>query len=795
LTAIFTLAFGIGANTAIFSVVNSVLLKPFAFKDPSRLVVLRETVAEMAKLAPILPDNSRHYMNLRAQSRTLEDAAIFQPRGFSVVVGNDHPQIVNGLQVAPSFFTVLGLQPAIGRGFLPEEATAGHDSEVILSWGSWQRYFQGDPGAVGRTMHIDGAQSTVIGILPKEFTFPQIDIMPAGKQFATPPLEVFKPLVIDPQRSGEVGDFNFLVIARLRPGVSLGEAQSELQGLQQAYTIAMHLRSHLGIAVIPLNKEVTGSVSTGLWLLLAGVAAVLLIACVNLANLQLARAVSREREASIRAALGAGRKRLMQLALIESLVLAASGGMLGILFALAGVRIFIAAAPAGLPRLNEVAVSWPVLLFAAGLSVATALVFGTLPALRSMRANPQAVMQGSSYRVANTLQGGRVRSVLVGTEVACTLALLVVTALLVSSFAHVVSQQRNFDADHVTLAEVNLFNSNYGQTAPNYKAAQIAFVDRALDGLGQIPGVSSAAVTSAMPLAGETWIDGLTRPDHPAPEGQRPLVNVRMISANYRSTLGIPLLSGRDLDSADRNHAGSVLISEQTARAVWPGEEPLGKSFQLDGSTHTVVGVVADARVNDLKKIASMVYLPYWENPRWRLYFMLRSPLAASALADSIRAVVWKVDPQVAIPTLKSFDDQVNDSVATERFQVLLLSSFGVAALLLALLGVYGVLSYSVSLRRQEFGIRIALGSNRAALMLLVLRQAAIPVLGGTVAGLAAAFVAARWVRSLLYETQPADPLALVVSIFLLLSVACIAAVVPARRAGSTDPMRAMRME
>jgi predicted permease len=795
LTAILTLAFGIGANTAIFSVVNSVLLKPFAFKDPSRLVVLRETVTEMAKLAPLLPDNPRHYLNLRAQSKTLEDAAIIQPRGFSVAVGNDHPQIVNGLQVAPSFFTVLGLRPAIGRGFLPEEATTGHDSEVILSWGSWQRYFQGDPSAVGRTMHIDGGQSTVIGILPKEFSFPQIDLIPLGKRLATPPLEVFKPLVIDPRRSAEIGDFNYLVIARLRPGVSLGQAQSELQGLQQAYTIAMHLQSHLGIAVIPLNKEVTGSVSKGLWLLLAGIAAVLLIACVNLANLQLARAVSREREASIRAALGAGRKRLMQLALIESLVVAASGGLLGILFALAGVRTFVAAAPAGLPRLNEVAVSWPVLLFAAGLSLATALVFGTLPALRSMRANPQTVMQGSSNRVANTLQGARARSVLVGTEVACTLALLVVTALVVSSFAHVITQERNFDADHVTLAEVNLFNSNYGQTSPNYKAAQIAFVDRTLDGLAQIPGVSSAAVTSAMPLAGETWIDDLTRPDHPAPEGQRPLVNVRMVSANYRSTLGIPLLSGRDLDSADRSHAGSVLISEQTARAVWPGEEPLGKSFQLDEATHTVVGVVADARVNDLKKTASMVYLPYWENPRWRLYFVLRSPLTASALAESIRAAIWKVDPQVAIPTLKSFDDQLNDSVATERFQTLLLSSFGLAALLLALLGVYGVLTYSVSLRRQEFGIRIALGSNRAALMLLVLRQAATPVLGGIVVGLGAAFVAARWVSSLLYETRPADPLALAVSIFLLLTVACIAAILPAQRAGSTDPMRALRTE
>ncbi len=797
LTAILTLALGIGANTAIFSVVNSVLLRPFDFANPKQLVILRETVQEMAKLGPTLPDNSKHYLNLRAQSKTLEDAAIFQPRGFSIAVGNDHPQIVNGLQVAPSFFSVLGIEPTLGRVFRPEEATKDHDSEVILTWNAWQRYFQGDRNAVGRTLHIDGGESTVIGVLPKAFSFPHVDIMPVAGQFATPPLELFKPLVLYPQEMSDDGDFNYLVIGRIRASITLRQAQSELQGLQQAYAIAMHMQSHLGIAVIPLTQEVTGKVSAGLWLLLAGIAAVLLIACVNLANLQLARAVSRERESSIRAALGAGRKRLLQLALIESLLLAAIGGALGILFAFAGVRIFIAAAPASLPRLNEVGVSWPVLLFAAGLSVATALLFGILPALRSMRADPQAVMQVNSIRVANTRQGSRIRSVLVGTEVACTLLLLVVTALVVSSFARVIMQQRNFDADHVTLAQVNLFNSNYGDSTPNFKAAQIAFVDRTLDGLAQIPGVTSVAVTSEMPMAGESWIDGVTRPDHPLPESQRPMANVRMVSPNYRSTLQIPLIAGRDLELADRGHSGNALISAQTARTVWPGEDPIGKHFDfLDGAgTRTVVGVIADARVNDLKKTANMVYQPYWENPRWRVYFLVRSRLSASALADSIRSVVWKVDPQVPIPTLKSLDDQVDDSVATERFQTLLLSSFGAAALLLALLGVYGVLTYSVSLRQQEFGIRIALGSDRAALTLLVLRQAAYPVVGGIFVGLGAAFVATRWVRSVLYETQPGDPLAITVSIVLLLAVAVLAAMIPARRAASIDPMRALRSE
>jgi predicted permease len=797
LTTILTLALGIGANAAIFSVVNSVLLRPFGFRDPGRLVILRETVQEMAKLAPTLPDNPKHYLNLKARSKTLEDAAIFQPHGFSVAVGNDHPQIVNGLQVGPSFFSVLAMQPALGRAFRPEDATAGHDSVVILTWNAWQRYLQGDPNAIGRSLHIDGGECTVVGVLPKEFSFPHVDIMPVAGQFAAPLLEIFKPQLIYPQELRDEGDFNYLVIGRIRPGVSVSQAQSELQGLQQAFATAMHMHSHLGIALIPLTQEVTGRVSTGLWLLLAGIGAVLLIGCVNLANLQLARAVSRERESSIRAALGAGRKRLLQLALMESLVLAVIGGALGILFAFAGVRIFVAEAPAGLPRLNEVGVSWPVLLFAACLSMATALLFGILPALRSMRADPKAAMQMNSTRVVNTRHGSRVRSVLVGTEVACTLLLLVVTALMVSSFARVVMQQRNFESDHVTLAQVNLFNSNYGQTNPNNEASKNAFIDRTLEGLAQIPGVTSAAVTSEMPMAGESWIDPLSRPDRPVPDGQLPLVNVRMVSPSYRSTLKIPLIAGRDMEQADRGRAGNALISSQTAQTVWPGENPIGKRFEFgDGAgMHTVVGVIADARVNDLKKTANMVYEPYWENPRWRLYFLVRSPLAASALANSIRSVVWKIDPQVPIPTLKPLNDQVVDSVATERFQTLLLSSFGAAALLLALLGVYGVMTYSVSLRQQEFGIRIALGSDRAALTLLVMRQTAYPVAGGIAAGLGAAFVATRFVRGMLYETQPADPLAIAVSIALLLGVSVAAAIVPARRAASIDPMRALRTE
>lgn len=794
-TAILTLALGIGAVTSVFSVVDSILLKPFAFPHPERVVVLRETVQELANGVP-LPDNYKHYLNWQAQSRTIEGAAILRPDSFSVGVGSDHPQIVNGLRISPNFFSVLGIGPARGRSFRPEEAERGHNHELILSWTAWQRYFRGDKDAVGRPLRVGGEPYTVVGILPRNFTPPHIDVMPlTGAPGQAQPYEIFAPLVPDPSQLSDNGDFDFVVLARLKPNTTIPQARSELEGLQQAFARAAHLPVHLGVVVEPLAQEVAGSVSTGLWLLLAAVGAVLLIACVNLANLQLARAVAREREMAVRAALGASQGRLLQSALMESLLLALIGGLLGILLSFAGVWLFVMAAPAGLPRLHEVHVSWPVLLFAAALSMVTALLFGTLPALRSMRVDPHSAMQTNVNRMTASREGLHTRNLLVAAEVACTVILLIVTGLVVRSFEHLLSQQRDFDADHVILTEVDLDNPSYGGKPEDEQKAKIAFIDRALDGFAQIPGINSAAMTSEMPMAGETWVNSIRRPDHPLPPAQTPTANIRWVSPNYASTLRIPLVQGRMLDASDKNHPDRVLISQQMAREVWPGEDPVGRTFQSGDTTLTVAGVVADARINNLKRIANMVYVPYWQQAPWTVYFLVRSSFPTTRLADSIRRTIWGIDPQVPIPMLKSMDAQVDESVATDRFQALLLSSFGAAALLLATLGVYGVLAYSVSLRRHEFGIRLALGSGRAALMRVVLRQAAYPVIGGLVAGLVAAFIATRWIESLLYQIQLADPLTLFASIALLLSAALLATVLPARRAAAVDPMQVLREE
>jgi predicted permease len=485
--------------------------------------------------------------------------------------------------------------------------------------------------------------------------------------------------------------------------------------------------------------------------------------------------------------------------LTESLVLALVGGAAGVALAFAGVRLLLALVPANVPRLNEVEVSLPVLLFAAGLSIAAAVAFGILPALRSLDVHPQAALQANSSRTVSSREGRRTRSVLVAGQVACTVVLLMITSLVLRSFSRLLRQDRGFDSSHVTMAQVDLFSPEFGDKMPNVKAVKLAFTDRALTALQQLPGVQSVTVTSAMPLTGETWVDNLERPDHPVPEAQRPMINLRWINQNYLATMQIPLIAGRNLSAADRANPYVALISERTAREAFPGENPIGRkiSDMVPDDEHfvTVIGVVADTRINGLKDTAAMVYMPYWAYTPWTLSFLVRSSQPSDALIPEMRRAIWEIDPQVAIPALKSMDEQLSDSVSTERFQVVVLSSFGAAALLLALLGVYGVMAYSVSLRQQEFGIRLALGSGKAALMRLVLQQAAYPVLLGAGAGLTLALVVLRWVRSLLYETPVLDPLAICGSLLLLLAAAALAAALPARRAASIDPMRALRTE
>jgi predicted permease len=816
LTAILTLALGIGAATSVFSVVNAVLLKPFAFHHPDRLVVMREVVQDqVASERESIPNNYRHFQRLKKTAATLEDAAIFAQLGKSVSPNGDHPRIVGAVIASPNLFRLLGVQPILGRDFIDDDARQNAQSVVILSYDGWQTLLARDPTVIGKTLRIDGHPVTVIGVLPPGMRFPQIALAPeiGFQETADNTPLLFEPLApSEYDLNRDMGNFNYKAIARLKPGVTLSQANAELETLQKAYTLSAHLPLHFGIALTPLEKDVASLVSGALWLLLAAVGAVLLIACVNLANLQLARAVNAERETAVRAALGASRSQLVRSRLAESLVLALAGGAAGTALAFGGVRLLIAWAPANIPRLDEVRVSLPVLIFSGGLSIAAAIIFGVLPCLHSLRVAPQAALQTNSTRAAGTQRSRRTRSLMVAAQVACTVVLLIVTSLVLRSLSHLLGQDRGFDVSHVTLAQADLFAPQYDDTGPKGNAARRAFADSALTALGQLPGVQSVALTSVTPLTGETWVDTLSRPDHPVPAGKAPPINVRWINSSYLTTMLSPLVAGRNITAADRAHPYVALISERTAREGFPGENPVGRKISdivpnenpigrkasdivPDDQTVTIIGVVADTRINGLKDDAAMVYLPYWAYTPMTLSFLVRGSQYSDALIPEIRRALWQIDPQVAIPTLKSMDEQLSDSVAGDRFQAIVLSSFGAAALFLALLGVYGVLAYSVTLRRQEFGIRIALGSGKSAMIGLVLRQAAYPVLLGTGVGLMMALIALRWVRSLLYQTPVMDPIALGGSILLLLVAATFAAIVPARRAASTDPMHVLRME
>jgi predicted permease len=802
LTAFLTLAVGIAAVTSVFSVVNAVLLKPFAFRDPDRLVVMREVVDEPGNDRTAVPDNYRHFMRLKNSAATIEDAAIFRQSGASVSPNGDHPRIVGNVEASPNLFQLLGVEPILGRGFVASDAQTGARDVVVLSYEGWHSFFAGDPRAIGQTLRIDGQPVTVVGVLPPGMRFPQISLAPKTTfQETARDAVLFMPLApSERDLTADMGNFDYKAIARLKPGVTLVRASAELEGLQKAYTLSAHLPFHFGIALTPLAEDVASAVSGALWLLFAAVGAVLLIACVNLANLQLARAVNAERETAVRAALGASRVQLVRSRFSESLVLALAGGAAGAALAFAGLRLLLALVPANVPRLDEVQLSMPVLLFAAGISMVAAVTFGILPALRGLRVNPQCALQANSLRTANTQSGIRTRNLMVAAQVACTVVLLIITSLTLRSFSHLLGQNRGFNASHITLAQTDLFAPQYMNGAPkDGNAARLDFADRALTALRELPGVQSVAITSVEPLTGQTWVDNLFRPDHPVPPGKEPPVNVRWINPDYLPTMQSPLVTGRNFTAADRAHPYLALISETTAREGFPGENPIGHVITdlvpEDRHPITVLGIVADAHINGLKDNAAMVYLPYWAFTPLTLSFLVRSSQPSEGLIPAMRRAIWQIDPRVAIPTLRSMDDQVSDSVATDRFQAIVLTSFGATALMLALLGVYGVLAYSVSLRRQEFGIRIALGSGKSALVHLVLRQAAYPVLLGAGIGLATALIVLRWVRSLLYQTPIMDPLAICGSVVLLLTAAAMAAIVPSCRAASIDPIRVLRME
>jgi predicted permease len=805
LTAVLTLALGIGAATAIFSVVDGVLLQPLAYPDSGRLVVVWERVRLLEKLFPYTGANPRHARIWQDQSTAFSALTLLQQNSAGITLGNhlgnDHPRFVGRLIAQPNLLEVLGIQPALGRNFLPEEGVKGHENVVLISWNLWQSLFHGDPEVIGRWLKLAGTPRQVVGVLPKDFYFPKPNELAAAPEaHQMPDTEIVSPLAIDTNNFGWNSDYgNYVALGRLKPQVTVAAAQAELDTL--AKNIARQIppdqldgdpAGALATYVQPLKEVIVGRTTRSVWLLFAAVLSVLLIACVNLANAQLARFVARDREAALRSALGASAWSLLQSAVAEASILSLAGGLLGVALANLAVRHFARFAQFAIPRSEAVALNTNVLALSVVLTVGATFLCGALPALRFLRIRPQQALQtaGRSSASGASRTSHLLRRWLIGGQVFACTTLLLLAALFARSLLHLLTSDKGFSSSHVVVASVTFS----GTASTDSERAR--FDDGVLDQLRSLPGVQSAALVSAILLDGESWIDGVVRTDQTSHQATQ--ANYRWISPDYFATLHQHLLHGRDLEARDRT-LKSALISEATAKAVWPNLDPIGRQFSRNETTYTVVGIVADARNNSLREApVNVVYLPYWDNPPYASFFLVRSAQSfpdTALLASSVRKAIWKVNPDATIAAIRSLDAKIGDSLAPERIETTLLAAFGAAAFLLALLGIYATLSYSVESRTPEIGIRIALGATRKNVYFVTLQEAVAPVALGLGLGWIASIGIGKAVAALLYGTAPTDPAAALAILCVFAFAAFAATFLPCRRAARIDPMAALRSE
>lgn len=805
LTAMLTLALGIGASTSVFTVVDSIILKPLSYRDSGKLVVIWERAKFLVtRSVPYTGPNPRHEVMWKERSSSFSDLCLLGVGTRGVSSGVDHPHLVGSVRAQSNFLNVLGVTPLLGRNFVPNEAIKGRDQVVILAYSIWQSMFHGDPNIIGQSVHLSDTPYEIVGVLPKDFQFPKRNVLSSfpSKQSATtgPPIEIVTPLAIDPNEYGWNSDYgNWIALGRLKHNVSVHQAESELNIIQRQIVNQMPAGERdsspdaLLAYVQPMRDAMVGNSRRGLWVLMAAVIGLMLIACINLANAQLGRAVAREREAAVRSALGAFGWQLVWSSLSESLLLSILGGAAGIVLAFNGLSLFSRYSPVDLPRMTEIQPNFSVLLFAVLLVIGAALLFGIMPAINFVRTDPQKALQQSSARMYGSRQSRRLRLILIALQVFGCTALLLVTGLFAKSLLTLLRSDRGFDTGNVVTAEVNLPPPPLRAQAYKKDRQRIAFDDGVLARLHAFPGISAAALVSAMPLEGETWIEGIFRPDKSF--DHRPLWNVRWVSAQYFDVVRERLIAGRFFEERDRD-SNNAVISESSAKAGWLGENPIGRQFRWRDKMMTIIGVVADARTNSLKDSpVNMAYLPYRTLPPYATFFMVHTSQNPETLISDVRRAIWAQDPEVTIARVKTLDSQVKDSLSTERFQTFVLVAFGIAALSLAMLGVYGILSYTVAGRTQEIGVRMALGATRQRIYSLTMSEAAVPVALGLAVGWAASVIAGKFVQKLLYGVTATDWSVGVTVTMLLLACATLAAFLPARRAASVDPMQALRTE
>jgi len=785
--AILTVALGVGANTAIFSIVNGVLLRPLPYSAPERLVAVREVLPAMAKMYPTLPVCVHHFVEWRARTRSFERLSVMDPTTTTLTAGAEAEQL-DAMRVSADIFRTLGVQAALGRTFADGEDQQGHNGVAVITDSLWRRRFHADPRVIGQTIHLDSRAVTVAGILPAGFEFPSLQIMENAKPSSARP-EVFFPAVF---RKDELetlmGMFNYNVVARLKPGVPVERARAELDVMAAQLVKESGEKLELRATVTPLLDYITGKSRRGLLVLLGAVGSVLLIVCVNLANLMLARAERQNREAAIRTALGASPARLLRQAFTQSLVIALVGGALGVGVASAALGALVASAPADIPRLAEVHLDLRVLLFALGITTLAGLLFGLAPAWHAARTDPQSALKGSGRTLTSGSGGLRLRSVLVAAEVGLSGVLLVTGALLMTSFLRIIRAEKGFRAPAVLSAQIQIPRAKYAEDAQSNQ-----FYRRLLASLASQPGVLSAGIGTQLPLDGETWIDNVSLPGDQRPDWQKTTTNVRFISPDYLRTMGIPLRAGRPFN--DNDPVSTVIVSENLARLLWNGLDPVGRKLVDGEKQYEVIGVAGDVRAEPHKAAVTTLYRPYWDWAPRRVRVVARVAGDPRSVVGAMRAAVRSVDSEVPLAEVRSMQEVLEQSVAQRRFQMLLAAAFAVTALLLTSLGIYGVVAYSVARRTNEIGIRIALGAQSRDVLGMVLRQAMTPVVAGLAAGLAGAVAAGTLLSSLLYEVRPNDPATIAAVAVVLAGVGLAASLTPARRALRADPVAALRQE
>ena len=792
--AVLSLGLGIGGATAIFSLVEGILLEPLAYRQSERLVLVREVNPALQHLYPALPANLNHFKLWRAKSRSTAGMAAFSGREVTLAGGGAPAEMVDGARTSVDLLAVLGVEPRAGRWFLPAEEAPGHDRVVVIADSLWHRRFGAAPGVLGQAVTLDGTTCTVIGILSPSFRFPRrLELGPLAHLGDR--VEVFRPLGEVQEQVGWGGDYDYNVIARLRPGVSPAQARAELDLLESAIDRGQQLHQNLSAAVQPLREVIASPVRSGLYALLAGVGVLLAIVCVNLANLVVARASGRSRELSIRLALGASTAALVRELLAETLLLAGAGGLLGAAAARVALRFVATASSINLPRLDEVGLDGRVLLFAFVLALVCGLITGLVPALRLAALDPQSTLRTESHTITESGRAMRLREILVGCEAGLGTVLLVLAGLLAGSVVRLLHVDRGWSEEQAVAVRLRATYPEREQRA--------AFFTRVLEEMRALPGTRQAALVSRVPLTGESNVNGiqLEGADRAAvdPGSQQAIeINVRFVSSGYFAALGIPLLHGRAITEDDGDGAGRAVtvVSAGLAAKLWPGREPVGRRFSTGAGVGTVevIGVVKDVHNGRLDQGPTLIaYVPWQRGQAGSADLVLRTAAPPGTVMRLMRQRIAAIDPAIAVPQARTMADVVAEATARWRFEMQLVGGFALTALLLAALGIYGVVAFGVAQRRAEIGIRIALGAGFASVTSLVVGSGLRPVLLGVAAGLPAAVASAWLLRSVLFGVSAADPLVLAAVALTLPAVGLAACLLPAIDAVRTDPAAVLR--